>query len=57
MCEYLRILLYIVGLMKNMVASDREGNWDLHITTADDSMPVFKEFDYLHYLWNGGYYN
>ena len=43
--------------MKNMVASDREGNWDLHVATVYDSMPVFKEFDCLYYLRNGGYYN
>ena len=48
MCKYLRIHLHIVVLMKNMVASDREGNWDLHVATVYDSMPVFKEFDCLH---------
>ena len=55
-CEYLSILQYIIGLLKNLIASEREGNWDLHVATVDDCMPVFREFDCLHYLRNGGYY-
>lgn len=56
-CKYLGICLHIVGLMKNIVASDREGNWDLHSATVEDSIPVFGEFDCLRYFRNGGYYS
>ena len=34
-CKYLGIFLCIVGLMKNIVVSDREGYWDLHAATVD----------------------
>ena len=53
-CQYLGVLLHIISLVKNLVASDREGSWDLHVA---DAMPIFKECDCLHYLQNGGYYS
>ena len=56
-CKFLGILLYIISLVKNLVASDREGNWDLHVSTVADAIPIFKECDCLHYLRNGGYYS
>ena len=28
-CKFLGILFHIISLVKNLVASDREGNWDL----------------------------
>ena len=56
-CKFLGILLYIFSLVKNIVASDREGNWDLHVSTVADAIPIFKECDCLHYLRNGGYYS
>ena len=54
-CQFLGILIHIISLMKNLVAADREGNWDRHVATVSDAMPVFKECDCLHYLRNGGY--
>ena len=56
-CEYLSILQHNTLLQKNLLSSEREGNWDLHVATIDDSMSVLREFDCLHYLRNGGYYN
>ena len=56
-CEYLSILQHNTSLQKNLLSSEREGKWDLHVATIDDSMPVLREFDCLHYLRNGGYYN
>ena len=38
-CQYLGILLQIISLVKNLVASDREGTWDLHVATVADTMP------------------
>ena len=56
-CRFLGILIHIISLVKNIVAAEREWNWDLHVATVSDSMPVFKECDCLHYLRNGGYYS
>ena len=40
-----------------MPAHDREGNWNLHSATVEDSIPVFGEFNCLRYFLNGGYYS
>ena len=41
---------------KNAVVSDREGHWDLHVATVEDSMPIFQEFDCINYLRHGSLY-
>ena len=38
--------------MKNLVAADRYGNWDLHVGAIWSSMPVFRGFDAISYLRN-----
>ena len=48
-------LLHIISLVKNLVvAADRDGNCDLHVTIVSDSMPFLKECDCLQYFDNGG---
>ena len=53
-CEYTSLLQHNTSLQKNLLSSEREGNWDLLVATIDDSMPVLREFDCLNYLKNGG---
>ena len=42
--------------MNNAIASDSEGNWNLHASTVEDSMPIFAECDCINYLRYGSWY-
>ena len=55
-CRYFGVLLEKVKLVKNSVAADRKGNWDLYVATIEDSIPVFQAFDCVNYLRYGSYY-
>ena len=56
LCEYLGLWLKIVAVIKNNVASEREGNWNLHVAVTGDSIPIFAEFDCIKYLKSGSWY-
>lgn len=56
LCQYLCNFLEMVGLIKNLVASDRDGNWHLHIQTVESLMKLFREFDCVNYLRYGSWY-
>ncbi|CAL4173074.1 unnamed protein product, partial [Meganyctiphanes norvegica] len=45
LCEYLGQWLKMVAITKNVVVSEREGNWDLHVATIDNFQRVFCEMD------------
>ena len=55
-CRFFGTLLDIVQIVKNAVASDRDGIWDLYVATVEDSMPVFAGFDCINYLRYGSLY-
>lgn len=55
-CRYLNTFLSIVGLIENLVASDREGDWNLHVETVESLIPVFQQFNCLNYLRYGSWY-
>ena len=42
--------------MKNAIASDREGNWNLHAAIVEDAMSIFAECDCINYLRHGSWY-
>ena len=50
LCEYLGVWLKIVAVIKNNVASEREGNWNLHVAVTGDSIPIFTD-DPLEHGW------
>ena len=56
LCKYLGQFLKIVGIIKNNVAAEREGNWSLHVAVTGDSIPIFCEFDCLKYVKSGSWY-
>lgn len=56
LCQYWCVFLDIVGLIKNLVASDRDGNWHLHVQTVESLMKIFSEFDCVNYLRYGSWY-
>ena len=56
LCKYLGLWLKIVAVIKNNVAAEREGNWNLHVAVTGDSIPIFCEFDCLKYVKSGSWY-
>ena len=48
--------LKLVAVVNNAIASDSEGNWNLHASTVEDSMPIFAECDCINYLRYGSWY-
>ena len=52
----LEVWLKLVAVVKNAIASDREGNWNLHAATVEDSMPIFTECDCINYLRHESWY-
>ena len=45
-----------MSIVKNAVVSDREGNWNLHVASIEDSMQIFAEYDCINYLRYGSWY-
>ena len=42
--------MQLVTVIKNVIVSDREGHWDLHVSTIRDSVPTLAECDSFNYL-------
>ena len=42
--------LNMVSLLKELIRSDREGNWTLHLQTVQRILPFFAAFDCTNYL-------
>ena len=42
--------LRLFNLLRNLIRSDREGNWPLHLDTVQSLLPVFAVFDATNYL-------
>ena len=55
-CTFFGVWLQLVAIIKNVVASDRDVNWNLHAATVEDSMPIFAEFECINYLRHGSWY-
>ena len=50
LCRYLNGINKIVLVIKNLVASDREGNWHGHLLAVQDLLPILREADCINYL-------
>ncbi|KAH3892307.1 hypothetical protein DPMN_016422 [Dreissena polymorpha] len=37
-CQFVGVWLQLLSIVKNLEVSDREGNWNLHVATIEDSM-------------------
>ena len=51
LCRFLGVWLQLVAVIKNVIVSDRERNWDLHVATIGDSVPTLAECDSFNYLY------
>ena len=48
--KYWDKFIQIVSLVENLVRSDREGNWELHLHTVQEWLPIVAAFDSTNYL-------
>ena len=42
--------------MRRLIAADQTGNWEAHLQTVQDLLPIFRECDSLNYLRYGSWY-
>lgn len=56
LCRFFGVWLQMVSIVKSTVVADREGNWNLHAATVEDSIPIFAECDCINYLRHGSWY-
>ena len=43
----------MVEVLKDLVAADRESNWEAHLLSVKNFLPIFREFDSINYLQYG----
>lgn len=55
-CQYFQVFQWMVAIIKHAVASDREGNFQLHLAVVQASLPIFRESDCINYLRYGMFY-
>ena len=56
MCKYIIQGLEIINLIEMLIAADRDGNWELHVSVTEMLLPVFTEFDSINYLRHASWY-
>ena len=55
-CKFWNNFRYIVGVIKNLVLADREGDFLLSVKSIQDLCPIFLGADAIHYLRYGSFY-
>ena len=50
LCKYLNGINKNVSIIKNLIASDREGNWHGHLQDVEDLLPIVREAECINYL-------
>ena len=55
-CKFWNNIRYIVGVIKNLVLADREGDFLLSVKSIQDLCPIFLGADAIHYLRYGSFY-
>ena len=48
--KYWNRIVEMTNRLQNLVAADREGNWDNHIQAVRNLLPIFIEADRINYL-------
>ena len=56
MAEFNINIKRMIDLIKYFISSDREGNWQLHVSCVQSSKAILQEFDAVNYLRYGSYY-
>ena len=55
-CRHWDGILTLIGLLKDLVAADREGNWEGHLQVIEKLLPVFLMSGSINYLQYGSWY-
>ena len=55
-CQYWDGIIKLCQMMKNLVAEDRNSDWEAHLQSVQDLLPVFRECDSLNYLRYASWY-
>ena len=55
-CRYVMQGLELINLVELLIAADRDGNWELHVSVAERLLPIFLEFDRINYLRHASWY-
>ena len=55
-CRHWDIILPLTGLLKDLVAADREGNQEVHLQVIEKLLPVFLMSASINYLRYGSWY-
>ena len=53
-CRHWDVILTLICLLKDLVATDREGNWERHVWVIQKLLPIFNVS--INYLWCGSWY-
>ena len=56
MSNYFENFLNMAELLKDLVAADREVDWEVHLLAANNILPIFRELDRINYLRYGSWY-
>ena len=56
MCRYWDGIVMLSKLLKNLIASDRDGEWEGHLQAVQDILPIFRECDSINYLRYASWY-
>ena len=56
LCKYLNGINKSVSTIKNLIASDREGNWHGHLQDVQDLLLIVREADCINYLRYASFY-
>ena len=54
--HYFEYFLYMMSLLKQLIATDRNGNWENDLQTVQSILPIFSEFDSINYFRYGSFY-
>ena len=55
-CKYWEGFLNLCSLMKSLIACDRTGEWQGHLETVQEVLPLFLECDSINYLRYASFY-
>ena len=56
MCRYWDGIVKLTKILKNLIASDRDGDWEGHLQAVQDLLPIFRECDSINYLRYASWY-
>ena len=56
LCAYFEQILDIAKKIKNLIAADRNGDWEAHLQAVQELIPIFAECDSIHYFRYGSYH-